>query len=82
MADFDEIRDSVGSAMAQAVAGQSEMVTRWVAVVEVMDADGQRSAYLMAPDGAKPWDTLGLLTFAVQVEQANGWTVGDDDDRD
>lgn len=80
MASFEHIRDSVGNALAQAVAGESEMVTKWVALVEVLDADGERSAYVMAPDGAKPWDTLGLLTFAIQVEQANGWTVGDDDD--
>lgn len=70
MADFEEIRDSVGNALAQAVAGEAEMVTRWVALVEVMGADGDRAAYVMAPEGAKPWDTLGLLTFAVQVEQA------------
>ena len=70
MAEFSEIRDSVGNALAQAVAGEAEMVTRWVALVEVMDADGGRAAYVMAPDGAKPWDTLGLLTFGVQVEQA------------
>lgn len=81
MADFDQIRDSVGNALAQAVAGEAEMVTKWVALVEVMDAQGERSAYVMAPDGAKPWDTLGLLTFAIQVEQAAGWQVaGDHDD--
>lgn len=78
MAEFEEIRDSVGNALSQALAGESEMVTRWIAIVEVMDADGERAAYCMAPAGAKPWDSLGLLTFGVQVEQAAA--IGDDDD--
>ncbi len=64
------MRDTIGDALAQAVAGEAEMVTRWVALIEVMDAEGDRAAYVMAPQGAKPWDTLGLLTFAIQTEQA------------
>lgn len=64
------MRNTIGDALAQAVAGEAEMVTRWVALIEVMDAEGDRAAYVMAPQGAKPWDTLGLLTFAIQTEQA------------
>lgn len=80
MAEFEEIRDSVGNALAEAVSGESEMVTRWVALVEVMDADGKRSLYSMTQHGAKPWDTLGLLTFAIQTEQAAAWSVPPSDD--
>jgi hypothetical protein len=79
VAEFEQIRDSVGNALAQAVAGEAEMVNRWVAIVEVIGADGERAAYLMAPEGAKPWDSLGLLHFAIQVEQATS-LGGDDDD--
>jgi len=78
--EFEQIRDSVGDALAEAVSGESEMVTKWVALVEVMDANGERSAYVMAPDGAKPWDTLGLMTFGIQAEQAAAWSVRDDDE--
>lgn len=77
MADFDEIRDGVGNALSQALAGESEMVTRWVAIIEVMDADGERAAYALAPEGAKTWDTLGLLTFGIQMEQAAALGEGD-----
>ncbi len=77
MAELEQIRDRVGNALAQALSGESEMVTRWVALIEVMDADGERSAYVMAPDGAKSWDTLGLLSFATQMQQAA--LSGDDD---
>lgn len=80
MAEYDEIRDSVGNALSQALVGQSEMVNRWVALVEVMDSDGERAVYVMAPEGAKSWDTLGLLMFGVQMEQANAWPMGNGDD--
>jgi hypothetical protein len=76
--EFEQIRDSVGNALSQALAAEAEMVTRWVAIVEVMDADGERAAYAMAPEGAKPWDSLGLLTFGIQIEQAASFD-GDDD---
>lgn len=68
--EFEQIRDRVADALSQALAGQAEMVTRWVAIVEVVDASGERAAYAFTPEGAKPWDSLGLLTFGIQLEQA------------
>lgn len=76
--EFDEIRDAVGDALSQVLSGETEMVTRWVAVIETVDADGKRAAYALAPEGAKPWDSLGLLTFGVQLEQAA--TFDEDDE--
>lgn len=40
------------------------MVTRFVAVVEVVSGDGERSLWVFNAPDAKPWDTLGLLTYA------------------
>jgi hypothetical protein len=66
----EEIRDRVGDSFSQALSGEGEMVTRWVALVEVLDTDGQRAVYSLASSDAKAWDTLGLLTYGVQLEQA------------
>ena len=51
------------------------MVTRFVLLVEVIDADSDRAmAYFTAP-GAMKWDTLGLLEFGRMRE----WTDQDDE---
>lgn len=70
MSDVDNVRDAVGQAISQAVAGETEMVTRWVALAEVIGPDGERACYCLTPEDARAWDTLGLLTYAVQLEQA------------
>jgi hypothetical protein len=78
MSDLRSISESVGNALSEALAGESEMVTRWVALIEVMDANGERAAYSLAPVGSKSWDRLGLLTFAVHLEQASAVTSDED----
>jgi len=45
------------------------MVTRFVLVVEVVDAENQRGCWLLTPPDSRPWDTLGLCSFAAAVEQ-------------
>jgi hypothetical protein len=70
VSDVEHIRDAVGGAISQAVAGEAEMVTRWVVLAEVLSSDGERACYCLTPEDARAWDTLGLLTYGVQIEQA------------
>lgn len=69
MTDLD-VREAIDHALSGALAGADEMVTKWVACIETVDTDGQRSIWLMSPEGAKPWDNLGMLQFAAMQEQA------------
>ena len=45
-------------------------VTKFVLVAEVIGQDGERGVWREAHDGATRWDTYGLLTEAMQAEQA------------
>ena len=67
---WQDVRDAVGHSLSDAVQGEGEMVTRWVAVFEVVDSDGKRAAYAIAPEQATAWDTLGLLDYAHGRERA------------
>lgn len=59
----------VGAAIDRAVG--ADMVVRWVAAIEVIDGQGgERGVWLLTPDGATPWDTLGLLGYALERERA------------
>ena len=66
--DEDAVRYRLGEAISQAL--PDAYVTRWVSLVEVIDPDGERALWCLTPDEMRAWDTLGLLTFAVQMEQA------------
>lgn len=63
-------RQAVADALDAAFRNGGDMVTRWALAAEVIDPGGERAVWVLAPDGAKAWDTLGLLAFAMQVEQA------------
>lgn len=78
VSDFD-LRSRIGSALSEALHAEGDMVIKWVAAVETMDADGERGVWTLADDEASPWDTLGLLTYALQTEQAAAVTSRLDD---
>jgi hypothetical protein len=44
------------------------MATRFVLLVEVIDADGERALWTLAPPEQRRWDTLGLVDFARALE--------------
>lgn len=64
------MRGAVENALAQAFSDNGDMVTRWALVAEVIDTDGERGLWTLAPEDATGWDTLGMLTYATQMEQA------------
>lgn len=71
MADGGAIEHELGDAMASVLARhERSMATKWVALIETMDGDGQRGIWTLTSSEATAWDTLGMLTYAIQLEQA------------
>ena len=69
MADCNEVfADHIQRAASEVYPG--DLVTRWVALVETMAPDGERALIVTAQPGSRAWDTLGLLQYAMQLEQA------------
>ena len=64
----DDIRDRVQHHLSEAMA-QEGMVANWVAVVEVMEANGDVSLWCASAAGMKQWTSLGMLRYAVAVEE-------------
>lgn len=59
----------VGAAIDRAVG--ADLVIKWVALVEVVDAtseEHQRGVWALTPENATPWDMLGLLEWAKNLE--------------
>lgn len=71
MPDPQDTAQSVVEAVRGALgANAGEMATRVVVIAETMDADGQVALWSATDDDSKSWQTLGLLMWAVQREQA------------
>ena len=69
MADYEDMQSKVADAIANAFSG-GHFVTKWVAVVEVLQEDGERALWTLANDSCESWDISGLLHHAVGMEQA------------
>ena len=67
----EDTRQAVSDAITQAIHGDGDMVTKWVAVIEGFNPDGERYLWLMSDEDAMPWDRLGMLQFALGREQAD-----------
>lgn len=55
------------------------LLGQFVACLEVLDDNGDRALILSCSPHMKSWHTLGLLTFAIQQEQAQAVRADDDD---
>ncbi len=70
MASPSEEMEGLQAAVSDAFAHVGHMATRYVLVAEVIMEDGERALWGVTPCGQKSWDTLGLIAWAQQQEQA------------
>ena len=60
---------------------ESERVTRWVVVAEIINRDGSQCLADITSPGLPYWDFTGMLTSALQGREAQPtWSAGGDDD--
>jgi hypothetical protein len=84
----DGMQQKMTDAICNAVAGDGDFVTKFVCLVEVIDTDGDSCLWAVASKNISSWETLGMLTWALQHEQAGkvirvigeAAMEGDDDD--
>jgi hypothetical protein len=57
------------------------MVTKWVAMIEVIEPDGSTVLWTQVSDGVKSWDVEGMLSFGHTLQQAKTFrdAIGGDD---
>ena len=59
------VMDLMSDGIANAVGRDGDIPTRWVAVVETLDADGKRCVWRMVSDGLTSWDAAALHDYAL-----------------
>lgn len=68
--DPDEVGEALSAAVQGVLASYGVMATRHVLLVECVEESGDRVVWSATHDGSTSWDTLGLLMYGVQREQA------------
>ena len=63
-------RDRVEAALADAFHESGDMVTRWALVAEVIGPEGDRGVWTMGSEDMQAWETIGMLSYALERERA------------
>lgn len=66
--DPDDLADALQHRIADAL-GDAVLV-KFVAVMEVVDTDGERALFAASSRDCKAWEALGMLTYAAEIERA------------
>jgi hypothetical protein len=70
--DGADMRDALNAAIAEVVREKEHgLVTKWVALVESIDEDGERGMWTCASDGIKRWESMGMLRYALTLDEAH-----------
>lgn len=69
-ADEEDLPARMLAGVSGALSDTGLMATRAVVIVEVVEADGSMAVWTAVDPGAKAWETLGLLSFALERERA------------
>ncbi len=68
--DGEAIEQEIGKAISDVLARhEGGFVTKWVALVETVDGDGKRGLWTATSDDVMAWDTVGLLTHGLHLQQ-------------
>ena len=65
------VRDQVLQAIEASLQKFGGFALNWSCIVEAVDADGKKSIWLLANEDARAWDVMGLLQYALTMEQAH-----------
>lgn len=69
--DAAALSDVAQSALAQAINDHDHaMLIKYVALCEVIETSGERAMWILATDGMKPWESIGLIEYAHDLERA------------
>lgn len=81
MNDLTSLGAQLEDAVAEVLRAHGAMAATFVIVSESIEAEtGERCLLTSTSEGAKPWTTLGLLEYALQVERAGIARDAEDDE--
>ncbi len=78
--DCEALEQDVGEAISRILnIREGGFVIKWLALVETSDRDGRRGLWTLSSPEVLAWDTVGMLTHALHLQQAQVLHEVDDD---
>jgi hypothetical protein len=74
----EEIQRRLEAAIPEAFSAEGGFVTRWIVLAETIGPDSERALWTRTSPDLKPWDSVGMLRFAIGIEEA-AWHRDDDE---
>lgn len=66
-----ELRNEIHNSLSNIVhKHEQSMVIKWIAIMETIEEDGQSALWMLSAEGSRQWDTIGMLTYALERERA------------
>jgi hypothetical protein len=62
-----DLNDAIAGVLAR---HERSMLGNWVALIETVQESGDRGLWTLSSPDVKAWDTVGMLTYGLQVQQA------------
>lgn len=79
--DDNAIVDGIADALAEVLAArETARLTRWLVVMEIIDESGNYGLWTIGGPDTKPWDMLGMLSYAETVQKADIVKPEEDDE--
>lgn len=75
----DEIQRRLEAAIPEAFTAEGGFVTKWIVIAETIRSDSKRGLWTQTSPDMKPWDSVGMLRFAIGVEET-AWHQNDDEE--
>jgi hypothetical protein len=75
-----ELEDKARTALADLFGSDGTMLTRFVLVSEIIEADGTSAVWTCTSEDLSAWDSLGLLSFAEAKQRGEIYAEQDDDE--
>jgi hypothetical protein len=77
-----QLSEDLNDKICDVLNGEGELVSKWIAVAEIIDSDGRRWLRTFWPDGGTDWDNIGMLSYALDDINTPIWLVEDDTEGD
>jgi len=74
MRDESELGKKIQDELDRVISGtvskiEGSIVNKWIAIVEILDQDGDIALWTFVSDSTKAWDTMGMLEYGLLIQK-------------
>lgn len=76
---WDDVKDELDTRIVEVAYVHGALVNRWVLLADVVEENGERTLWSVAPSSVTNWDTLGMLAAGYELARLHTVESFEDD---